>query len=122
MTNVSFEDPGLLTDLASMTPAEFDALPFGAIAMTQGSIVTAYNRYESDMTGFDAQRMIGKHFFREIAPCTNNAIVAGIFDLAGEVDEIVPYVFTLKGEIIEVRLRLLKDRAAAQQFVLVERV
>jgi photoactive yellow protein len=104
-----------------MKSADLDSLTFGTIAMTLSGIVTAYNSYESEMAGFAPEDVIGKHFFREIAPCTNNNIVAGMFDFANDVDDIIPYVFTLKGEIEEVRLRLLKDVALGTQFLLVER-
>jgi photoactive yellow protein len=68
-----------LEELAKMTPAELDALPFGAIQLDRAGTILTYNVAESVLSGRDAAKMIGKNFFEEVAPCTNVQGFAGRF-------------------------------------------
>ncbi|MBV9497380.1 MAG: PAS domain-containing protein [Acidobacteria bacterium] len=70
------EDPNAVNRL---TEQELDALPFGAIRLDRDGIVLSYNRTESKLTGRDPQRVIGRNFFTEVAPCTNVQEFAGRF-------------------------------------------
>nr|WP_269156170.1 phosphonate transporter [Pandoraea apista] len=98
-----------------------DALPFGVIGFTSDAIVTTYNATESRNAGLSPQRVLGKHFFEEVAPCMNNFMVAQRFDDMVELDDIIPYVLTLRMRPTPVRLRLLKTPRCATRFVLIER-
>jgi photoactive yellow protein len=118
---MTFDDPQAISKLEAMTAAECDDLPFGVVGMTPAGVVTRYNRYEAEVAALDPERVIGKHFFREIAPCTNNYMVAGLYDLETKLDTTIPYVFTLRMAPTRVNLRLLKDAAADHQYLLVER-
>ncbi len=117
----AFEDPCLLDALLRMSPGELDELPFGVIRLSPEGFVVAYNRAESRLSGLDPARVIGKHFFVQVAPCTNNAIVAGRFATDADLDEIVPYVFTFRMAPTAVRLRLLQRRGSAERYMVVER-
>jgi photoactive yellow protein len=68
-----------LERLAKMSPAELDALPFGAIQLDRAGTILTYNIAESVISGRDPGRMIGKNFFEEVAPCTNVQGFAGRF-------------------------------------------
>jgi photoactive yellow protein len=57
-------------DLSRMRPELLDALPFGAIQLAADGTVTGYNRAESVLSGLSPASVIGKNFFRQIAPCT----------------------------------------------------
>lgn len=59
-----------LDDLSSLTAADLDALPFGYIALAPDGTVRKYNRYEADLARKDPQEVLGRNFFREVAPCT----------------------------------------------------
>jgi photoactive yellow protein len=50
---------------------EFDRLPFGAVELDAEGRVLRYNQYESRLSGIKKDRAIGKHFFTELAPCTD---------------------------------------------------
>ncbi|MBK6689785.1 MAG: phosphonate transporter [Deltaproteobacteria bacterium] len=103
-----------------MDDAELDQLDFGVIRMSPEARVVGYNHYESRAAGLGKDRVLGRHFFTEVAPCTNNYLVSGRFDDAA-LDETLPYVFTLRMRPTPVKLRLLKQPGAPYQYVLVLR-
>jgi len=57
-------------DLSALSAAEIDALPFGYIALAADGTIRKYNRYEADLARKDPQEVLGRNFFREVAPCT----------------------------------------------------
>lgn len=60
----------LRDDLSDLGAVDIDALPFGYIALAPDGTVRKYNRYEADLAGTDPHDVLGKSFFREVAPCT----------------------------------------------------
>ena len=59
-------------DLNRMTPEEFDALPYGAIRLDADNRVTVYNASEAELARRDRAATLGRNFFAEVAPCTDN--------------------------------------------------
>jgi photoactive yellow protein len=57
-------------DLSRLTTTEIDALPFGYIALAPDGTIRKYNRFEADLARKDPQEVLGRNFFREVAPCT----------------------------------------------------
>ncbi len=55
----------------SMTESELDQLPHGAIQLSTDGIVLKFNAYESKLASLEKKRVIGKNFFKEVAPCTD---------------------------------------------------
>jgi photoactive yellow protein len=71
VTSVPIED---LTHI----PAEyFDHLPYGVIQLKGEGIVVGYNQTEASLSKLDPARVVGKNFFRDIAPCTRVKEFAG---------------------------------------------
>ena len=103
-----------------MPHAAFDDENFGIIVMSGTGNVEAYNAFESQVAGLSASRVIGLNFFSDVAPCTNNFMVAGRYEEATQLDEIIPYVFTLRMKPKRVRLRLLKSPQARFFYLLVQ--
>jgi photoactive yellow protein len=112
---VSFEDLVLAGGL------EPDNFSFGVIGFGSDYIVSRYNAVESIGSGLRAAHVIGKHVFDEVAICMNNFMIAQRFLDESELDEIVPYVLTLRMKPTPVRLRLMKSSRAETQFLLIER-
>jgi photoactive yellow protein len=56
--------------LADLTPAQLDELPLGAVVIDAAGTISAYNSYEANLSRLDQDRVIGRNFFRDIAPCT----------------------------------------------------
>lgn len=118
--STKFEDVRI-TELAGLGAQTLDALPFGVIGFTPDAMVTVYNATESRNAGLSPQRVMGKHFFEEVAPCMNNFMVAQRFDDVDKLDDVIPYVLTLRMRPTPVRLRLLKAPGCMTRFVLIER-
>jgi photoactive yellow protein len=110
-----------LSELVEMDAERLDRVPFGVIGFTSDATVTAYNATESRNAGLSPKRVLGKHFFEEVAPCMNNFMVAQRFDDEDALDDILPYVLTLRMRPTPVRLRLLKAAGCVTRFVLIDR-
>jgi photoactive yellow protein len=68
-----------IDDLSALGPEEIDSLPFGYIALAPDGTIRKYNRYEADLAGTDPRRVLGRNFFRDVAPCTQVAEFEGRF-------------------------------------------
>jgi photoactive yellow protein len=117
----NFTDPSLLEWLEAADDAALDAVPFGVVAMTEAGIVTSYNAAESRGAGLTPARVVGRHFFSAVAPCTNNFMVAHRFETEPVLDAIIDYVFTLRMKPTKVKLRLLRQPGRRRTYLLVER-
>ncbi|MCU0657202.1 MAG: FxsA family protein [Polyangiaceae bacterium] len=62
-----------------LDPASLDALPFGVIVLDLKGRVLHYNRYEEQLVQRSRGEVLGKHFFREVAPCTQVRRFYGAF-------------------------------------------
>jgi photoactive yellow protein len=60
-------DPGALR---SLPEEELDALPYGLVILDAEGNVLRYNDTESSMVGLPPEKVEGRNFFRDIAPCT----------------------------------------------------
>ncbi len=56
--------------VARLSPGELDKLPFGLICLDAQGRVVQYNDTESRLARLSKERVIGKNFFRDVAPCT----------------------------------------------------
>jgi photoactive yellow protein len=99
---------------------DVDDLPFGVIVVDRTGAILEYNTYEAEMTGFAKERVLGRNFFHDVAPCTAIKEFEGRFDefLASTATSIEPFEFTFpfaKGpqrvSIVFVRMNFDSDRA-----------
>ena len=58
---------------------QLDQLPYGLVVIDRTGRVLFYNETEARLTGFSRARVIGRNFFREVAPCTAVQGFEGIF-------------------------------------------
>jgi len=70
--------PVRLSDLLSdpsrvdaLSPDQLDALPLGAIQLDADGKVLKFNQYESTLSNLSKDRVVGRNFFRDVAPCTD---------------------------------------------------
>ena len=68
------------SSIDSMQPGELDKLPFGAIQLDGDGIVKKFNLYESKLSRLPQSSVVGKSFFREVAPCTDVQEFRGRFE------------------------------------------
>jgi len=118
--DVSFEMVAL-HDLETMSTADRDALPFGVVGFEANTIVQVYNATEARMSGLDPATVMGVPFFDAVAQCMNNFMVAQRFEDEPELDDVFPYVLTLRMRPTKVRLRLLATAKTPRRYILIER-
>lgn len=86
--------------LPRLSAEEADSLPYGLIQVDRAGTVVGYNRAEEAESGRRRDRVIGRNFFRDVAPCTAVREFEGRFRemvARGEAArEAFRYVFRLK--------------------------
>lgn len=111
VTNLDFHAPDLFDALNAASPAELEDTPFGVVRMNEAMEVLVYNRTEAALSGLDPTWVRGKHFFSQVAPCTDNHLVAAKYRHATDLDERLDYVLAFHMRPTRVKLRLLKRQA-----------
>ena len=110
-----------LDALQAMPGGAIDDLPYGVVGLDPAGIVEVYNATEARMAGLDRESVLGAAFFDSVAQCMNNFMVAQRFEDEPRIDDIVPFVLTLRMRPTKVRLRLLAEPAAPRRYILIER-
>jgi photoactive yellow protein len=114
-------DTVTLAELQTMRPHDLDRLPFGVIGLDTSGIAQIYNATESQMAGLAPDTVLGVSFFNAVAQCMNNYLVAQRFEDEAELDDVIPYVLTLRMRPTKVRMRLLASPSAPLHYILIER-
>lgn len=65
--------------IVSMTQEEVDDLPYGFIVLDEAGTILLYNRYEARMSRVPPERVVGRNFFSDVAPCTRVDAFQGRF-------------------------------------------
>ncbi|GAB4462292.1 MAG: PAS domain-containing protein [Armatimonadaceae bacterium] len=121
---MSFVKPEILRDLPYMSRAQLDALDFGAVRVDDSGNIQQYNKHQAELANVDQEAAIGRNFFRELAPCTNNRLVFGRFKdgvAANKLDAVVTYAFTYKMRPTLVNIHLYRDPVSKTNWVMVRR-
>ena len=108
--------------IQSLSEQELDQLPFGAIRLDRDGTILSYNQAEADLSGRKKERVIGKSFFAEVAPCTNVQEFAGRYRQGMEerkLDTTFPYRFRFPNRVVDVEITLIlsSDSESAWVFV-----
>jgi photoactive yellow protein len=106
-----------------LTPAEFDALPFGAIKVDREGTVLAYNVSEARLANRKPERVIGKNFFTEVAPCTNVETFGETFRQGmakGRFNITFPFVFPFPSGTVNVWVTLYHEATDEFAWIFVE--
>ena len=111
-------------DLDDLTAEAIDDLPFGVIQLDRAGRITVYNRAEALLSGRDPQRVIGRDFFRDVAPCTNlpafrGRFIDGLRDGALETE--FGFVFGFD-EPARVRVRMFAAREPERYWLVIHQV
>ncbi|HVF43672.1 MAG TPA: PAS domain-containing protein [Pyrinomonadaceae bacterium] len=111
-------------DLSRMAEEELDALPFGAIKLSPYGTVLSYNAAEGRLTGRTRERVLGRNFFLDVAPCADVQEFRGRFmELANESGTSIFREFSFEFPFeppLTVNITLLRDRGDKSVWVLVE--
>jgi photoactive yellow protein len=116
---LSFEEPELHERLDAAADSDLDAVGFGIVRMAQEGRVVFYNERESIYSGLRPERVLGKNFFTDVAPCTNNSLIAERLLVAPALDAQIEYTLTFRMRPTPVRLRLLRSPASPWLYFLV---
>jgi photoactive yellow protein len=101
---------------------QLDQLPFGAIRLDRNGNILSFNRAEVEITGRKKERVVGKNFFTEVAPCTNVQEFAGRFRegvKVGKLHTVFPYVFDFEMEPRQVWVTLFYSNETDSAWVFV---
>ncbi len=108
-----------------MSPERFDELPFGAIVIDPDGKIASYNEYETRLSLLDRERVIGRNFFRDVAPCTAVREFEGRLHEFLRTDETVSetfeYLFVFLHGAVAVEITFLRLRKKGQILIAVER-
>ena len=87
--------------------------------------IIQYNAAEGDITGRDPGAVVGKNFFKEVAPCTNSPEFKGRFDEGvknGDLNTMFEYVFDYEMKPTKVKVHMKKALTGDTYWVFVKRL
>jgi photoactive yellow protein len=119
---MSFVESTVISKLPGLSTEGADAMPYGVVKVDDAGVVQLYNRWESEMAGVAVASAMGKNFFTQVAPCTNNRLFFGRFKegvAKGELDVEFNYTFTYKMRPTNVTIRLFRDGPTGTNWVFV---
>lgn len=125
MEIVKFDESDIENRLARMKDDEIEALAFGAIQLDRNGKILFYNAAEGEITGRNPGEVIGKDFFREVAPCTQSPEFSGRFKEGvkkGELSTLFEYVFDYQMKPTKVKVHMKKALNDDTYWILVKRV
>ncbi|GAC1303870.1 MAG: hypothetical protein NVS2B3_19890 [Vulcanimicrobiaceae bacterium] len=104
---------------------ELDELPFGAIVIDPDGTIREYNEYETRLSHFERTAVVGKNFFRDVAPCTAVQDFEGrlhaFLGTTDRVSESFDYFFPFHHGGVTVEITFLRLRQKGQILIAVER-
>ncbi|MGU3540623.1 histidine kinase dimerization/phosphoacceptor domain -containing protein [Methylobacterium sp. A54F] len=100
-------------DLDALAPEALDRLGDGVIGLDESGLVTVFNAAASALTGLAASTVLGRSFFREVAPSTNvpgfhGRFLAGL--RRGALDERFEFVFGRLPQPVRAGVRMWRGR------------
>jgi photoactive yellow protein len=113
-----------LRGIPLLTEEELAEMPYGVIELDPSGSVLIYNKAEETLSGKDSASVIGKNFFREVAPCTSVKNFEGRFIdfLSSEAEsETFKFTFLFPKRTTKVSIAFVKTKRSSA-FVLVKSV
>ena len=111
--------------VAGMTQEQLDQLPFGAIVVDPDGTIRRYNEFEAQISRLDPKRVIGRNFFRDVAPCTAVQTFQGrmreFLESAEQVSITFDYRFAFTHGAVDVAITFIK-LATDEVLIAVDRI
>lgn len=111
--------------LATLSAEELDELAFGAIELDEHGTILSYNAMEAEITGRRKEEMLGKNFFREVAPCSDTQEFRGAFEHGvetGKLNSLFEYTFDYKMEPTKVQVHMKRSERTGTFWIFVKRL
>ncbi|AWN15534.1 photoactive yellow protein [Salinisphaera sp. RV14] len=125
MEIVKFGADDIENTLSKMSEKQIDQMAFGAIQLDGSGKILQYNSAEGAITGRDPSQVIGKNFFRDVAPCTNRPEFKGRFDDGvrnGDLSAVFEYTFDYEMTPTKVRVQMKKAISGDSYWIFVKRL
>lgn len=125
MEQIQFGANDMANILAKMTAKDIDNLAFGAIKLDKTGKILSYNKAEGDITGRKPEEVIGKNFFTEVAPCTNQHEFYGKFKEgveSGNLNTLFEYTFDYQMTPTKVKVHMVKSVLDDGYYIFVKRI
>ncbi len=109
--------------ISSMGEKELDSLPYGVIQLDAQGAVLRYNAFEANLSGLTKQKVVGKNFFKQVAPCTDMKEFYGRFlegVAAGKLQCTFRFHFAFKRNPRDVTITLFYNDGNKTTWVLVQ--
>ena len=122
---VAFGKDDIDNVLGKMSEIEINQLAFGAVQLDAAGKILTYNAAEAGITGRNAANVIGKNFFRDVAPCTDSPAFKGVFDQgvkSGELNTMFEYVFDYNMAATKVKIHMKRAISGDTYWILVKRL
>ena len=122
---VAFGATDIDNRLAQMGTRELDSLSFGAIQLDAQGTILAYNAAEGAITGRDPKAMLGRNFFKDVAPCTNQKGFRDKFDdgvKSGALNAAFEWTFDYNMKATKVQVHMKKAATGDKYWVFVKRL
>ncbi|MDB5919906.1 MAG: photoactive yellow protein [Massilia sp.] len=122
---IAFGKTDIENVMAKLSGKDIDKLAFGAIELDKNGTVLKYNSAEAAIAGRDPATVIGKNFFRDVAPCTSKPAFKGVFDAGVKADNLntmFEYVFDHQMKSTKVKVHMKRSISGASYWVFVKRI
>jgi len=125
METVRFGSDDIENQLQKMSDQDLDQVAFGAIQVDGNGKILQYNAAEGDITGRDPGQVVGKNFFKDVAPCTDTDEFYGRFKegvKSGNLNTMFEYTFDYKMTPTKVKVHMKKALSGDSYWIFVKRV
>ena len=125
LEQVKFGRSDIENVIGRMSEKQIDDLAFGAIQLDATGRIMTYNLAEGAMTGRDSRSVLGKNFFKEVAPCTSTPSFEGRFlegVKTGNLNTIFEYTFDYQMTPTKVKVHMKQAINGASYWVFVKRL
>jgi photoactive yellow protein len=125
MEHITFGTEEIERKLSTMDDKDLDGLAFGAIQLDKDGNIKSYNAAEGALTGRDPDEVIGKNFFEEVAPCTNEKGFRDVFEKGvanDDLNTLLEWTFDHLMTPTKVQVHMKKAAVPGRYWVFVKRV
>ena len=122
---VAFGKNDIENVLGQLSNVEIDKLAFGAVQIDADGKILTYNAAEAGITGRSAASVLGKNFFRDVAPCTDAPNFKGVFDAgvtSGDLNTMFEYVFDYNMAPTKVKIHMKRAISGDTFWIFVKRL